>query len=109
VEINNATTGFVKKISDAFKPDAAIKVLVFPGEAKPNSIKNVELKEAEVAIVTIIRNKEVPSISVILDEDRTFTAFQDPVDHKYIVDEMLYDECSRCFSEWSNLSWNAGN
>ena len=109
VEINNATTGFVKKVSDAFRPDAAVKVLLFPGEAKPNNLKNVELKEAEVAIVTIIRNKEMPSMSVILDEGRTFTAFQDPVDHKYIVDEMLYDECSRCFSEWSSLSWGSAN
>jgi sugar-specific transcriptional regulator TrmB len=109
VEINNATAGFVKKVSDAFRPDAAVKVLMFPGEAKPDNIQNAEMKEAEVAIVTIIRNKEVPSMSIILDESRTFTAFQDPIDHKYIVDEMLYDECSRCFSEWSNLSWNAGN
>jgi sugar-specific transcriptional regulator TrmB len=109
VEINNATAGFVKKVSDAFRPDAAVKVLMFPGEAKPGNIQNVEMKEAEVAIVTIIRNKEVPSMSIILDESRTFTAFQDPIDHKYIVDEMLYDECSKCFSEWSNLSWNAEN
>jgi sugar-specific transcriptional regulator TrmB len=109
VEINNATTGFVKKVSDAFRPDAAVKVLLFPDEAKPNNLKNMELKEAEVAIVTIIRNKEMPSMSVILDEGRTFTAFQDPVDHKYIVDEMLYDECSKCFSEWSSLSWDSAN
>jgi sugar-specific transcriptional regulator TrmB len=109
VEINNATTGFVKKVSDAFRPDATVKVLLFPGEAKPNNMQRVELKEAEVAIVTIIRNREVPSMSIILDEGRTFTAFQDPVDHRYIVDEMLYDECSRCFSEWSNLSWNSAN
>jgi sugar-specific transcriptional regulator TrmB len=107
VEINNATAAFVKKVSDAFRQDAAVRVLMFPGEAKPDNMQNVELKEAEVAIVTIIRNKEVPSMSIILDEGRTFTAFQDPIDHKYIVDEMLYDECSRCFSEWSNLSWNA--
>ena len=109
VEINNATAGFVKKVSDAFRPDAAVKVLMFPGEAKPDNMQNVDLKEAEVAIVTIMRNKEVPSMSIILDEGRTFTVFQDPVDHKYIVDEMLYDECSKCFSEWSNMSWNAGN
>jgi sugar-specific transcriptional regulator TrmB len=107
VEINNATTSFVKKVSDAFRPDAAVKVLMFPGEAKLGNMQNVELKEAEVAIVTIIRNKEVPSMSIILDESRTFTAFQDPIDHKYIVDEMLYDECQRCFSGWSSLSWNA--
>jgi hypothetical protein len=109
VEINNATASFVKKVSDAFRSDAMVKVLMFPGEAKPNGMQNAKVKEAEVAIVTIIRNREVPSMSIILDEGRTFTAFQDPVDHKYIVDEMLYDECSRCFSEWSNLSWNAGN
>jgi sugar-specific transcriptional regulator TrmB len=109
VEINNATAGFVKKVSDALRQDAAVRVLMFPGETKPGNMQNVTLKEAEVAIVTIIRNKEVPSMSIILDEGRTFTAFQDPVDHKYIVDEMLYDECSKCFSEWSNLSWNAGN
>ncbi len=107
VEINNATAGFVKKVSDAFRPDTVVKVLMFPGEAKPNSMKNVTLKEAEVAIVTIMRNKEVPSMSIILDEGRTFTAFQDPVDQKYIVEEMLYDECNKCFSGWSSLSWNA--
>ncbi len=109
VEINNATTVFVKKVSDAFRQDAMVRVLMFPGEAKPSNMQNLELKEAEVAIVTIIRNKEVPSMSIILDEGRTYTAFQDPFDHKYIVDEMLYDECSRCFTEWSNLSWNARN
>ena len=107
VEINNATASFVKKVSDAFRSDAAVKLLMFPGEAKPDNMQNVKLKEAEVAIVTIIRNKEVPSMSIILDEERTFTAFQDPVDHKYIVDEMLYDECQRCFSGWSSISWNA--
>jgi sugar-specific transcriptional regulator TrmB len=107
VEINNATAGFVKKVSNAFRPDAVVKVLMFPGEAKPGKMQNMELKEAEVAIVTIIRNREVPSMSIILDEGRTFTAFQDPIDRKYIVDEMLYDECQRCFSGWSSLSWNA--
>jgi hypothetical protein len=107
VEINNATTGFVKKVSDAFRQDAKVKVLLFPSEAKPGNVQRVEFKQAEIAIVSIVRNKEVPSMSITLDEGRTFTAFQDPVDHKYIVDEMLYDECSRCFSEWSSLSWNS--
>jgi hypothetical protein len=69
----------------------------------------VEFKQAEVAIVTIIRNKEAPSMSITLDEARTFTAFQDPVDHSYVIDEMLYDECQRCFSEWSSISWNSTN
>jgi sugar-specific transcriptional regulator TrmB len=107
VEINNATVGFVKEVSKVFRQDAAVKVLMFPGEAKPDNMKNAELKEAEVAIVVITRNKEVPSMSIILDEERTFTAFQDPIDHKYIVNEMLYDECQRCFSGWSSMSWNA--
>jgi sugar-specific transcriptional regulator TrmB len=107
VEINNATADFIKKVSGAFKPDAMVKVLLFPDEAKPNNMQQVLFKQAEVAIVTIMRNKEVPSMSLILDESRTFTAFQDPVDHKYIVDEMLYDECSKCFGEWSSLSWSS--
>ena len=107
VEINNATADFIKKVSVAFKPDAMVKVLLFPDEAKPNNMQQVLFKQAEVAIVTIMRNKEVPSMSIILDESRTFTVFQDPVDHKYIVDEMLYDECSKCFGEWSSLSWSS--
>jgi sugar-specific transcriptional regulator TrmB len=107
VEINNATSDFIKKVNAAFKPDAKIRLLMFPGEMKPSNIPNLECKQAEVAIVTIMRNKEVPSMSIILDEGRTFTAFQDPVDHKYIIDEFLYDECSRCFAEWSNLSWSS--
>jgi sugar-specific transcriptional regulator TrmB len=106
VEINNATNSFIKKISDAFTEKAVVRVLLFPGENKPNSTGNMEFKRAQVAIVSIVRNKEVPSISIILDEGRTFTAFQDPVDHKYIVDEMLYDECAQCFAGWSNMSWN---
>ncbi|MCW4009760.1 MAG: hypothetical protein NWF05_03965 [Candidatus Bathyarchaeota archaeon] len=109
VEINNATTNFLSKVSDSFGKDAAVKVLMFPGEARAVGLPRVEFKEAEVAIVSIVRNREVPSMSVILDEERTFTAFQDPVDGKYIVDEMLYDECQRCFAGWSNMSWNAKN
>jgi sugar-specific transcriptional regulator TrmB len=107
VEINNATTSFVKKVSDAFRNDTVVRVLLFPDEAKISSLSSVEFKYAEIAIVSIVRNREVPSMSITLDESRTFTAFQDPVDHRYIVDEMLYDECSRCFSEWSNMSWSS--
>jgi sugar-specific transcriptional regulator TrmB len=109
VEINNATTNFIKKVSDAFNPDATVRVLMFPGEAKPANLQHAEFKQAEIAIVTIMRNKEVPSMSIVLDEDRTFTAFQDPLEGKYIVDEMLYDECQRCFAGWSNMSWNSSN
>lgn len=107
VQINNATVDFIKKANNAFKPDAKIRILMFPGEKNPSNMPNAEFKQAEMAIVTIIRNKEVPSMSIILDEERTFTAFQDPVDHKYIVDEMLYDECQRCFSGWTSMGWNS--
>jgi len=107
VEINNATNSFLKKIGDAFNENAKVRVLLFPGETKPIGKSNVEFRQAEVEIVSIVRNKEVPSMSIILDESRTFTAFQDPVDHKFIVDEMLYDECNQCFAGWSNMSWNS--
>ena len=107
VEINNATAEFIRKMSGAFRSDAEVRVLLFPGEAKPANSQNLRFKEAEVAIVTIIRNKEMPSMSITLDEARTFTAFQDPVDKHYVVDEMLYDECQRCFSQWSNMGWNS--
>ncbi len=107
VEINNATAAFVKKVSVAFSKNAVIRVLLFPGEVQPSNLPQVEFKQAEVAIVSIVRNKEVPSFSITLDESRTFTAFQDPVDSRYIVDEMLYDECQKCFSEWSSLSWHS--
>jgi len=106
IQISNATTDFLNKISKTFSKDASVKVLLFPGERKIGN-GNVEFKEAEVKIVCLVRGREVPSMSVILDETRIFTAVEDPVDHRYIVDEMLYDECSRCFEEWYNLGWNS--
>jgi len=106
IEVNNTTAEFIRRVSDTFKKDAMVRVLLFPGERKPQ-VTNVQFKQAEVGIVSIVRNKEVPSMSVVLDEDRVFTVFQDPVDHHYIIDEMLYDECSKCFGGWSNMSWNA--
>jgi sugar-specific transcriptional regulator TrmB len=106
IEINNTTAAFVKKVSDAFRKDAMIKILLFPQEPT-FSLNNAQVKHAEVGIVSVVRKKEVPSMSIILDENRTFTAFQDPVDHRYIVEEMLYEECSKCFSQWSNMSWGA--
>ncbi len=107
VEVSNATAIFIKKLGDAFQPDTKVRVLLFPGEAKPASMPKAEFKQAEVAIVTLVRNREMPSMSITLDEARTFTAFQDPVSRAYIVDEMLYDECQRCFAEWSGMSWNS--
>jgi sugar-specific transcriptional regulator TrmB len=105
IQISNATTDFLKKVSGEFGKDADVKVLLFPGERKIRN-KNVQFREAEIEIVCMVRNKEVPSISIILDESRTFTVVKDPVSHRYIVDEMLYDECSKCFTEWYNLGWN---
>jgi len=106
IQISNATNDFLKKVKGAFAKTAAVKVLLFPGEKKIEN-GDIEYRDAEVKIVCMIRGKEVPSISVILDETRTFTAIEDPVDHHYIVDEMLYDDCSKCFGEWYNLGWNA--
>jgi len=104
--INNATTDFLKKMKDTFSEDAEVRVLLFPGEKKIHD-KNVQFREAGVKIVCMVRNKEVPSMSITLDESRTFTVFEDPVDHQYVVDEMLYDECAKCFLEWNSLGWNA--
>jgi sugar-specific transcriptional regulator TrmB len=104
--INNATTDFVEKVNDTFSEDAEVRVLLFPGQRK-TADKNVQFKEADVKIVCLIRNKEVPSMSITLDESRTFTVFQDPYKRQFIVDEMLYDECAKCFLEWNNLSWGA--
>jgi len=106
VQISNATTDFLKKVSEAFGEDAEVRVLLFPGERKLKN-KNVQFREAEVKIVCLVKGKETPSISVILDETRTFTVIEDPVKHRYVVDEMLYDECSKCFSEWFNFGWDA--
>jgi len=104
--INNATTDFIKKARDAFREDAEVRVLLFPGEKKTDD-KNVQFRQAEVKIVCMVRDREVPSISITLDEERTFTVFEDPVKHQYVVDEMLYDECAKCFLEWNSLGWNA--
>src|SRR4030065_2501960 len=81
VEINNATNNFIKKINNAFHKNAVVRILLFPGETKPNQPQHAEFKQAEVAIVSIVRNKTVPSMSMMLDENRTFTAFHDPVYH----------------------------
>ena len=67
----------------------------------------MQFREAGAKIVCMVRNKEVPSMSITLDESRTFTVFEDPIDHQYIVDEMLYDECASCFLGWNSLGWNA--
>ncbi len=106
IQISNVTTDFLKKVHNAFNKEALVTVLLFPGEKKIAG-ENIKFKEAEVKIVCIIRGKEMPSMSIILDESRVFTVVEDPVEHRYIVDEMLYDECSKCFGEWYNLGWGS--
>ncbi|RLG48077.1 MAG: hypothetical protein DRN92_01810 [Thermoproteota archaeon] len=104
--ISNATTDFLERIKDAFSDGAEIKVILFPGERRIEA-ENVQFREAEVEIVCIIRGREVPSTSLILDEERVFTVFQDPIDQNYIVDEMLYEDCNKCFLDWYTMSWKA--
>ncbi|MFQ5884023.1 MAG: TrmB family transcriptional regulator [Thermoplasmata archaeon] len=106
VWMSNATTEFLEKMNGTFGDDAEVKAIMYPGERKTKN-ENIQFKDAEVKIVCIVKNKEVPSMSVILDETRTFTVVKDPVSNKYMVDEMLYDECAKCFLEWYNLGWSA--
>ncbi len=104
--ISNATTDFLERIKDTFSENAEVKVLLFPGEKKIN-VKYVKFKEADVEIVCVVRGREVPSISLILDEERVFTVFWDPMARNYIVDEMLYEDCTKCFLDWYSMSWNS--
>jgi hypothetical protein len=93
-------------VSDSFSKDAEIKVVLFPGE-KGITGSNIKSKEAVVRIVCMFRGKEVPSTTVILDEERVFTMFKDPVKNQYTVSEFLYDECNQCFRGWFNLGWGS--
>jgi len=106
VWISNATTELLQKLEGSFSDDAEVRAIMFPGEKEIKN-ENIRYKDAEVKIVAILKNREVPSMSVILDEDRTFTVIKEPVSDRYIVDEMLYDECSKCFLEWYHLGWSA--
>lgn len=78
VWISNATTEFLKKVGDALNEEAEVRVVLFPGEEEMER-PNIQLREAGVRIVCIVRGREIPSMSVILDEERTFTVFKDPV------------------------------
>lgn len=108
VWVNNATGDFLKRITDAFSPDAEIKTVMFPGE-RPTSRKGIQVREAQAEIVCIIRGKETPSMNVIVDETRVFTIVRDPVDGRYQVDEMLYDDCASCLNELYYFGWNAAS
>ncbi len=104
VFISNGTADLLRRIAPAFREDAEVKVVLFPGEKKiPGSI---QFRESQAEVVCIVKNKEVPSTNVILDESRTFTVLRDPVEGRYRVDEMLYDDCSNCLAELSYLGWN---
>ena len=107
VWMSNATAEFVEKMRNAFSDDAEVKVLLFPGEEETKD-ENIEFRDAEVKIVAVVRNKEVPSMSVLLDEERTFSVIKDPVSENYIIEEMLYDECGKCIHDWYRLGWSAG-
>jgi len=105
VWISNTTTDFVRRINDAFQKDAEVKAVLFPGEKKTDNYK-IQWRESLMKIVKIYQGKEVPSINVILDEERTFAVLEDPRTKHYVVDEMLYDECSHCFVNFYNLGFN---
>jgi len=104
VWISNATTEFLKKVSDAFGKDAEIKVVLFPGE-KEIAGPNIQYRDAMVRVVYLVRGKEVPSTMVVLDEERVFTMFKDQTKNQYTVSEFLYDDCNQCFRGWFNMGW----
>jgi CO dehydrogenase/acetyl-CoA synthase delta subunit len=106
VWMSNVTTDFMKKVSDMLSEDAEVKVVLFPGEEKIER-SDIQFKEASIQIVNLVRGKEIPSMSVILDGERVFTVFEDPVKNQYAVSEMLYDECVQCFRGWFDLGWKS--
>ncbi|MFQ6087715.1 MAG: TrmB family transcriptional regulator [Candidatus Methanofastidiosia archaeon] len=103
--ISNATAELLEELRDTFSEEAEIKVLLFPKEKKI-AHKNIQYKEALVKIVNIVKTKETPSTSIILDEERIFTVFKDPTKGKYMVSEMLYEDCTNCFREWNYFGWS---
>lgn len=104
VWITNATTEFLQRVKDHFQDGAEVKVVMFPNETPPED-ENIQSKEAQLEIVHIIKKKETPGTSVILDEERFFTVLKDPINNNYIVTEMLYDDCTKCFREWTQMDW----
>jgi sugar-specific transcriptional regulator TrmB len=104
ISISNGTSKFFGKIKDSISPDAEVRIVLFPGE-KVREDERVKVKEAEMKVVHIFKNKEIPATNVILDEERIFNVIDDPARKRYIVTEMLYEECMKCFGEWWNLGW----
>jgi sugar-specific transcriptional regulator TrmB len=102
--ISNATTDLLNLLSGEFGNGAQVQAILFPGEERIDD-ENIEFKEAMLRIVHMVKGKETPSSSVILDEERVFTAFKDPTNGKYVISEMLYDDCTQCFGNWYKLAW----
>ncbi len=106
VQISNATTDLVERISTAIRPDAVVEVVLFPGERKAGRM-DFTFREAVIRVVGVIRGREVPSMTVVVDENRIFTVIEDPVDERYLVNEMLNDDCCGCLSGLITLGWNS--
>jgi hypothetical protein len=105
VWISNTTSEFLNVVEDSLNNEAEIKVTLFPGEKEINR-SDIICKESAVKVVNIVKNKETPSMAIVLDEERIFTAFKDPTNLKWMISEMLYDDCTNCFREWNLLGWN---
>ena len=106
VQISNATTDLVERISGVIRPDAAVEVVLFPGERKAGR-QDFTFREAIIRVVCVTRGKEVPSMTVVVDESRIFTVIEDPVDERYLVSEMLNDDCCGCLSGLISMGWNS--
>jgi sugar-specific transcriptional regulator TrmB len=107
ISISNGTSKFFARIKDSIRPDAQVRIVLFPGE-KVRQDERIKVKEAETKVVHIFKSKEIPATNVILDEERIFNVIEDPVRKRYVVSEMLYEECMKCFGEWWNLGWSVG-
>lgn len=104
VWISNATTELLRKLRDSFRDDAEVKVVLFPGEDRLED-GDIEYKEAMLKIVQMVKGQVAPSASIIVDEERIFTAFKDPTCDKYVISEMLNEDCTNCFRDWYKLGW----
>lgn len=105
VWISNATSELLNELKDSLCEESEVKVVLFPGE-KGIDRDDIHYKESSIKIVNIVRNKETPSMAIILDEERIFTVFKDPTNLNWMISEMLYDDCTNCFREWNLLGWN---
>ncbi|HMK45145.1 MAG TPA: helix-turn-helix domain-containing protein [Methanocella sp.] len=105
VQISNATADLVERLAPAIRPDAVVEVVLYPGERKAGR-NDFRFREALVKVVCVMRNKEVPSSTVIVDEGRIFTVAEDPVEERYYVSEMLNDDCCGCLSGVFTMGWD---